>query len=70
MAKSRFSHRHDLDRIVSLQHATDTVTKHIRDAGAQNPSFVVFGFFLESYFTLHLLQNTRLFTVLKYLVSN
>jgi len=27
-------------------------------AGAQNPSFVVFGFFIESYSTLHLLQNT------------
>jgi len=28
------------------------------DAEAQNPSLVVFGFFIESYSTLHLLQNT------------
>jgi len=35
---------------------------------AQNLSFVIFGFFVESYSTLHLLQNT--FTESKYLVSN
>jgi len=29
------------------------------DTGAQNPSLVVFGFFIQSYSTLHhLLQNT------------
>jgi len=31
---------------------------NICDTGAQNPSFVVFDFFIESYSTLHLLQNT------------
>jgi len=30
----------------------------MRNTGAQNPSFVVFGFFIESYSTLHLLQHT------------
>jgi len=32
--------------------------KLICDTGAQNPSLVVFGFFILSYSTLHLLQNT------------
>ena len=41
---------------------------HKCDTGAQNPSIVVFGlFFIESYSTLHLLQNT--FTVSKYLAN-
>jgi len=31
---------------------------HKRDTGAQNPSYFVFGFFIQSYSTLHLLQNT------------
>jgi len=30
----------------------------ICDTGGQNPSLVVFGFFTQSYSTLHLLQNT------------
>src|SRR6218665_874371 len=42
---------------------TSTQCKHllhfsICDTGAQNPSLVDFGFFIESYSTLHLLRDT------------
>jgi len=40
----------------------------ICDTGAQNPSYVAFGFLIQSYSTQHLLQNT--FTETKNLVSN
>jgi len=40
----------------------------ICDTEAQNPTYVILGFLVRSYFTLHLPQNT--FYRIKYFVSN
>jgi len=45
----------------STQYQLSTIKSNylcICDTGAQNPSLVIFGYFIESYSTLHLLQNT------------